>query len=285
MKKYLCTILLLVLIAHFIFLTGCGENIKYVPKVPDEVENFKAVEASHMVSYDDVDCYVVIKNKLQKDDLLYSITLYMNFQKGERTNRLYSYYQFDYYLENGTFLYDYHLFDSIDGAYRNYSQNFMPYYNLGHKIQNFNFLVKYSYDMKNPETNKKESFEKEYSFSENIISFDDTKDYIFSEDNKYIVEVNTETSKKEKFMRYKLNVLVNDNTEGHIDMQAFAVTSSNTIYPLYGIYHYDLHNGNYYSVSDEKIDSDKTIEKVYVIVNEYDYDNNHNTYYLEAKLE
>lgn len=279
MKKYLS--ILFVLIIQSILLTGCGESIKYVPKVPDEVENFQAVKASHTISYDDVNCYVLIKNQLQDNDLLYSITVYMNFLKGERTNRLYSYYQFDYYLENGNFLYDYHLFDSIDGAYRNYSQNFMPYYNLGYKIKNFNFLVKYTYDMKNSETNKNESYEKEYSFSENIITFDNTQEYT-QDFNKYIIEVNTKENKSEKYKSYKLNVSINDNTEGHIDMQAFAVSKEN-VYPLYGLYHYDLSNGNYYAVSDEKINSN-FFEKVYVIINEYDYNNNSSTYYLEAKI-
>ena len=143
MKKYWIIILLLLCM-----LAGCGREEDYEPMKPEDREGFEKISAEHTIIDEDVSTYLLIKNKPFNDQLLYSITLYMNFEKGNRTSRYHEYYQMDYYLENDVFGTHYHDFDRIDGAKRNYGQNFMPYYNLKSDIKYFNFLSQYSFIMK-----------------------------------------------------------------------------------------------------------------------------------------
>lgn len=273
MKKYLTVLLLLI----SIFLINCGEDIKYVPKKPDEIENFKKVEATHQNSFIDINTYILIKNKPNKNSLLTSITLQMDFIRGNKTNRFYEYFQFDYSLDNNKFYSDYHVFDNIDGQIRNYGQNFMPYYELNSPLNNFSFLIKYSYDEKDENQDNKH-YEKSFTFSENIIKYTDN---LYEENSFYKLNV-TKTS-DDKFYRYKLS-LSNSITEGHIDFQSFMVLDNGDIYPFIGLYNYSYVNGNYNLVSDEKLLKEINIKEVIGIVNEYNSLGALKTYYIKGEI-
>ena len=270
----------LVIISLFL-LMGCDDEIKYVPPTPDEVENFQKISGEHTIEDDDVSSYLVVKNQPYNSELLYSLSIFMNFEKGERTNRFYQYYQVDYYLENDSFGYDYHIFDKIDGAKRIYGQNFMPFYNLKSNIKTINYLIKYSFDMYTNDENV--SYNKEISYSENIINFDDKEKDLYkdnSQDDDYVIEFTDNSLKDEKFNRYQINILPQDvEKKGHIDVQSFIECSNGKTYPFYGIYHYNLKEGVYYSVSDEKLDKTYNINKIYFIINEYLIDGSKNSYY------
>lgn len=278
LKKYMYFLLIgLVLFVTFIA-NGCGENIEYTPPTPDEVENFQKISGSHTIVDEDVSSYILIKNRPYKDELLYSMTIYMDFYRGERTNRFYEYYQIDYYLQDDTFGYDYHLFDNIDGAKRIYGQNFMPFYNIGGVVKNVKYQIKYSFDMKNKETNEIETFNKVINYSEDLISFDSNAKYSQTCED-FIFEFNDCSINGEKYNRYKLNMIINNDKSGHIDMQSFIECKDGKIYPYLGIYHYNLERGNFNSVSDDKIDKEYEINKVYYIVNYYSLDGELTQYY------
>jgi len=277
MKKYFIVLLLLLC-----FLAGCGGEEEYEPMKPEDREGFEKISAEHTIVDEDVSSYIVIKNKPLKDQILSSITLYMNFEKGNRTSRYYEYYQFDYYLENDTFGTHYHDFDKIDGAKRNYGQNFMPYYNLKSSIDYFNFLSEYSFNMKD-ETDKDVLYEKELKFKEEIIKFDSSADFKNVDEKFEFVFIKT-SNDNEKYNRYKLNIYPNiDDFVGHLDIQCF-IECGNDIYPYLGLYHYNISNGKYVTVSDELLDKAYTIDKLYFIINKHDNTNdsslnNVETYY------
>ena len=176
----------------------------------------------------------------------------MNFEKGNRTNRLYKYYQFDYYLANGEFLCDYHIFDNIDGALRKYGQNFMPYYDLKSIVDKIMLRVKYSYEIFDEDANEGIAYDKEFSLSEDILFFDNKKDY--SDTNPFEIYMTKESNSDENYERYKVNASIPSAKTGHIDMQIFVKGNDGNVYPYLGLYHYEFKNGNYISVSDEKID-------------------------------
>ena len=287
MKKYWIIILLLLCM-----LAGCGREEDYEPMKPEDREGFEKISAEHTIIDEDVSTYLLIKNKPFNDQLLYSITLYMNFEKGNRTSRYHEYYQMDYYLENDVFGTHYHDFDRIDGAKRNYGQNFMPYYNLGSDIKYFNFLSQYSFMMKD-DSGKDILYEKELKYKEEIIKFEKDANYVAiqKEDNnedQNIEDQNTENQNKfdfkftkqsiegEKYNRYKLNIYPkfeeSDEFVGHLDIQCF-IKCGEDIYPYLGLYHYNIVNGNYVTVSDELLDKTYNIEKLYFIINKYEINN------------
>ena len=263
MKKYSILILLLVCFLGI----SCNKN-GYTPKKPDEIENFKKVDGTHLIECEDVSPYIVIKNKLSSEDLLYSMTLYMNFEKGNRTNRLYNYYQVDYYLANGEFLCDYHVFDNIDGALRNYGQNFMPYYNLKSTINRIMLRVKYSFEIFDEEANEGLAYDKEIQLSEEILGYDNSKDY--SDTAPFDVYMTKEDNNDENYNRYKVYASIPSSKIGHIDMQIFVKTSDGKVYPYLGLYYYEYKNGNYKSISDEKIDKKQDIIAAYCQINTYE---------------
>lgn len=271
MKKYLIIILLL-----FCMLAGCGGEEEYEPMKPEDREGFEKITAEHTIIDEDVSTYLLVKNKPFKNQLLYSITLYMDFEKGNRTSRYYEYYQMDYYLDNGKFGTHYHDFDRIDGAQRKYGQNFMPYYNIGSNIQYFNFLSQYSFMMKN-ENDKDVLYEKELKYKEEIITFESDANYIVINKNNnnemFDFKFVKQSNEGEKYNRYKLNIYPEFNGDksfvGHLDIQCF-IKCGEDIYPYLGLYHYNIQNGDYVSVSDELLDKTYNIEKLYFIINKYD---------------
>lgn len=275
MKRYLIIILMLLC-----FMVSCGEDTEYEPMRPEDREGFEKISADHTIIDEDVSTYLLIKNKLSKDDLLYSVTLFMDFEKGQRTSRYYEYYQFDYYLENDSFGTHYHDFDRIDGALRKYGQNFMPYYNLNSDIDYFNFKLKYSFLMKN-DNDEDILYEKEYKFKEEIIKFDETANYV-DLDNQFDIELIDSSVEGERFNRYKLNIKpkFKDEFEGHLDIQCFFKHNEN-YYPYLGLYHYNIKNGDYISVSDEIIDKNIIIDKLYIQINRYNINGIKDTLYYQ----
>ena len=282
-KKYIYFLMIaLVIVVSFVSLS-CGDEGVYTPPTPDEVENFQKISGTHTIIDEDVSSYILIKNKPYKDNLLYSMTIYMDFYKGERTNRFYEYYQIDYYLQDDTFGYDYHLFDNIDGAKRIYGQNFMPYYNIGGIVKNIKYQIKYSFDLKNKETNEIETFNKVINYSEDLIIFDDKANYLETFED-YTFEFLDCSIDGEKNNRYKLNMFINNNKEGHIDMQSFIECKDGKVYPYLGIYHYNLERGSFNSVSDDKLDKVYEISKVYYIINYYDLNGELTQYYYYQQI-
>lgn len=277
MKKYLIFIITFLLL----FTISCNDY-KYVPKKPDEIENFQKVDGKHEKQCDDVSPYILIKNKLVKNKLMYSMTLYMNFERGTqetgiKMSRFYKYYQVDYYLENNEFLCDYHVFDEIDGALRVYGQNFMPYYELESNLDKIMLQVKYSYALYNESTKENDTYNKELNISETIIKYDNTKEY---NDNKYDIRIKN-VSEEEK-NEYKVSFTIDKSLYGHIDMQIYVMLDDGNIYPYFGVYHYEYKNGNYLSVSSEK--TNNKIVKAFAIVSEENLDSS-NTYYLNVNVE
>ena len=279
MKKYLILIMMVVCFLGI----SCKEK-GYTPKKPEEIENFQRVNGTHLLECEDVSPYIVIKNKLLNQDLLYSMTLYMNFEKGNRTNRLYKYYQFDYYLANGEFLCDYHIFDNIDGALRKYGQNFMPYYDLKSIVDKIMLRVKYSYEIFDEDANEGIAYDKEFSLSEDILFFDNKKDY--SDTNPFEIYMTKESNSDENYERYKVNASIPSAKTGHIDMQIFVKGNDGNVYPYLGLYHYEFKSGNYISVSDEKIDKKQGIVAAYCQINMYETNGNTttNTYFTSIDI-
>lgn len=273
-KKYLLIFLLLVLLTP---LFSCDERIKYNPPTPDEIENFKRVEGTHTIIDEDVSSYVVIRNKPSKNGILTSITLYMDFAKGERTNRLYKYYQFDYYDKNDKFGYDYHIFDSIDGQIRKYGQNFMPYYHLENLIKYFQYQIKYKYEMYNKETHQKDLFEKEINICENIIEFGNKDDYQ-DKSSEYEIIITDNTITKEDFYRYQVTIRKINDGIGHFDMQCYVELEDGNIIPYLGIYHYNLDYKKFQSVSDEELSKEYKIKNFYFRIIENNLNNNNVEY-------
>ena len=95
------------------------------------------------------------------------------------------------------------LFDNIDGAKRIYGQNFMPFYNIGGIVKNVKYQIKYSFDMKNKETNEIETFNKVINYSEDLISFNSNAKYSQTCED-FIFEFNDCSINGEKYNRYKL---------------------------------------------------------------------------------
>lgn len=285
MKKYFTFLSILLMSCLF----SCSEY-KYVPPTPDEVENFQKVDGIHTIADEDVSSYVVIRNQphkgKNKQELLYSITLFMNFEKGNRIKRFYNYYQFDYYLDDDTFGYDYHIFDSIDGAYRNYGQNFMPFYNLQANMKEFRFLVKYSFCIKNSETGEEESYNKQCSYKETIIDFDysEIDDYIDYTNEYFDIEFLDLSVDNEDFNRYKFNINPKMD-DGHIDSQLFIELEDGVIIPFVGIYHYNVNNNMYYSVSDEILSKEYNIKNIYLKSIYFDLDGNNTKYLYRIKID
>lgn len=275
MKKYF----ILILTCLCLVLISCGES-KYTPKKPEEIENFKKVDGVHTILTEDVNPYFLIKNKMLDDELLYSITLYMNFEKGDRQNRLYKYFQIDYYLENNSFLCDYHIFDSIDGAIRNYSQNIMPYYYLESSLDNIKFQVKYSFERYNKETKEKDKYNKELTLSENIIKYDSNKSYTDTSDNIVVIY----QSRDENYNRYKVSIDLEQSKTGHIDIQIFVKNKQGDIYPYLGLYNYNYSLGSYKQVSDEKLTDENEIVEAYAQINSYENEDV-KTYYIGVNID
>lgn len=272
LRKYILIFLLLLII---IPLFSCGDDSEYVPPVPGE--NFVAVDGEHTIVDEDVSSYIVIKNKPNKHGLLTSITMHMIFAKGERTNRIYNYYQFDYYNQNEMIGFDFHIFDSIDGQMRNYGQNFMPYYHLKEKIECFNYRIDYSFSMYNKETLKKEYFEKTINIYEKVIDFGSKEDYE-NNINDYEIEVVDNTNVKEDFYRYQINLTRKEEGVGHIDMQVFVELGDGSIIPYLGLYHYSMEYKTYNSISDETLLKNYKILKFYFKIIEYNNDGSINNY-------
>ncbi len=247
-KLLLFYILLMVLV-----LVGCKKDEEFIPDI---------ITGNHTVIDEDLDIYLLVQGKPINNELNYAITIYSDFNKGERTSRHYSYYQVDYYTNDSKMEQYYHLFDYItDGTERSYAQQFLPYNKLSDTLKELFVKFEYSYMI------GEVVYERELTFKEEVIIFDDRKNYL-TEISDYSVNISKTLDDKEN-SRFKLSLNVNKEKEGHLDFTAFVKLSDGNIYPLYGLYHYNFERGNYASVSDTIINGNVEIVNVYYVFNEH----------------
>lgn len=264
-RLFICLLFVMVLLV-----TGCNKNKEY-----DEDFTPDVLEGTHTIIEKDLDIYLLVQGKPVNNELNYSITIYSDFKKENRTSRHYSYYQVDYYTNDLKLEQYYHFFDYItDGTERSYAQQFLPYNKLSDKLKEIIVMFEYSFMI------GEVVYEEKCTFKEEIIEFDKSQNYL-NESNDYNVAISKNLD-QDGNSRFKLSIDINHAREGHLDFTAFVELSDGNVYPLYGLYHYNFERGNYLSVSDTVLKGDIEIENIYYVFNEYLSDGTNNSiYYME----
>ena len=214
---------------------------------------YDKIVAEHEVYHQDLNSYVLINAQpvLEKDTIKvkYAITIYANIVAG--TGRYFNYYQVDWTTDTGKIDQYYHIFKE-DARKRSYAQNFFPYnYVDGKQITKVDILYDYEYLL------QEEKIAAKVQYSEEMMrlmpsELTDSK-FVNSLEN-YQIELIALKRKTEAVNRFKLNIRFIDLEEAsHIDFQSWIVTNDGDIYPFYGIYHYQIDNGDFISVGDEII--------------------------------
>ena len=255
MKKYLIFLLLVLL-----FLTGCSK-LKGL--------QYEKIEASHVVYDEDVSSYFLLYGKpvLENNSigLKYSITIYSNIKTGN--SRYFNYYQVDWTTDTNYIDQYYHIFVE-DARKRSYAQNFFPYnYIEGNRIKTIDVMFDYEYVIDEIKTITKATYSEEIM----NISKNDLDDLKFVEElQNYDIKLLGEKRPEEDFNRFKLNIgFIDLNEISHIDFQSWIVTKDQEIYPFFGIYHYQLTNVDFISVSDETVSDAISCDELYCQIKYY----------------
>ena len=96
----------------------------------------------------------------------------------------------------------------------------------------------------------------------------------------YQIELIALKRKTEVVNRFKLNIRFIDLEEAsHIDFQSWIVTNDGDIYPFYGIYHYQIDNGDFISVGDEIIADIIDFKEMFCKIKYYHQDEVYQEYY------
>lgn len=281
MKK----IIILFIMFFLLGLVSCKEKEEEKPiEDEDKVVTPDAITASHVydVDSDELNPYIVVKG-LPSDNgnIDFSLIIFLNFPKNYQdkvlTARYYNYLQCDYYTDNESTIY-YHNFDHSDddGGHLSNAIKFVPRYNTSDVISKVVTSIKYEFDLDG------EKQDKEMKFEENILCFneDDFKDAINDEAKASLVITKRDD---EDYKRYKLNISLDENS-GHYDIQTWLEIDGKII-PFIGYYHYLAKNGNINSVSDEKINIDRTVSSVYYMIRFYDSNGNVTDTYYQKRLD
>jgi len=261
-KKYLS---LLFIIAICLMVISCKKD-----KIPvDDEGNYNPpiLAGEHTIFEKDLDIYLLIQGKPEyvinsnNTELKYAITIYSDFKKDNRTSRHYSYYQVDYLTKDNVLNQYYHFFDFVtDGTERSYAQRFLPYNKLTDLLDVLRVKFEYSYMI------NEVVYEEECTFEEEILEFNQNENFQDSIEG-YDVSITKTVDEKEK-NRYKLNLQISEEKEGHLDFCSFVKFSDGKIYPLYGLYHYNFARGNYLSTSDTIVSKGLEIEEIYYVFKE-----------------
>ncbi|HNZ78099.1 MAG TPA: hypothetical protein PKG96_00425 [Bacilli bacterium] len=240
---------------------------------------YDKIVAEHEVYHPDLNSYVLINAKpvLEKDTIKvkYAITIYANIVAG--TGRYFNYYQVDWTTDTGKIDQYYHIFKE-DARKRSYAQNFFPYnYVDGKQITKVDILYDYEYLL------QEEKIAAKVQYSEEMMrlmpsELTDSK-FVNSLEN-YQIELIALKRKTEAVNRFKLNIRFIDLEEAsHIDFQSWIVTNDGDIYPFYGIYHYQIDNGDFISVGDEIIADIIDFKEMFCKIKYYHQDEVYQEYY------
>ncbi|HRT68770.1 MAG TPA: hypothetical protein P5173_00965 [Bacilli bacterium] len=240
---------------------------------------YDKIVAEHEVYHPDLNSYVLINAKpvLEKDTIKvkYAITIYANIVAG--TGRYFNYYQVDWTTDTGKIDQYYHIFRE-DARKRSYAQNFFPYnYVDGKQITKVDILYDYEYLL------QEEKIAAKVQYSEEMMrlmpsELTDSK-FVNSLEN-YQIELIALKRKTEAVNRFKLNIRFIDLEEAsHIDFQSWIVTNDGDIYPFYGIYHYQIDNGDFISVGDEIIADIIDFKEMFCKIKYYHQDEVYQEYY------
>jgi len=240
---------------------------------------YDKIVAEHEVYHPDLNSYVLINAKpvLEKDTIKvkYAITIYANIVAG--TGRYFNYYQVDWTTDTGKIDQYYHIFKE-DARKRSYAQNFFPYnYVDGKQITKVDILYDYEYLL------QEEKIAAKVQYSEEMMrltpsELTDSK-FVNSLEN-YQIELIALKRKTEVVNRFKLNISFIDLEEAsHIDFQSWIVTNDGDIYPFYGIYHYQIDNGDFISVGDEIIADIIDFKEMFCKIKYYHQDEVYQEYY------
>jgi len=240
---------------------------------------YDKIIAEHEVYHPDLNSYVLINAKpvLEKDTIKvkYAITIYANIVAG--TGRYFNYYQVDWTTDTGKIDQYYHIFKE-DARKRSYAQNFFPYnYVDGKQITKVDILYDYEYLL------QEEKIAAKVQYSEEMMrlmpsELTDSK-FVNSLEN-YQIELIALKRKTEAVNRFKLNIRFIDLEEAsHIDFQSWIVTNDGDIYPFYGIYHYQIDNGDFISVGDEIIADIIDFKEMFCKIKYYHQDEVYQEYY------
>ncbi|MDD3348254.1 MAG: hypothetical protein PHD85_01205 [Bacilli bacterium] len=265
MKKWL-----ILLLFGLLFISGCSrmKGLQY-----------EKILAEHEIYNQDLNSYLLVNGKpvLEKESIKikYAITIYANIIAG--TGRYFNYYQVDWTTDTGRIDQYYHIFNE-DARKRSYAQNFFPYnYVYGSLITKIDVLFDYEY------LQQEESVEAKIMYSEDLLTLNaselDSSKFASTLEN-YQIELIAIKRKMEDFNRFKLNIgFLNLDQESHIDFQSWIVTNDDKIYPFYGIYHYQLSNGDYISVGDEMIDNIIDFKEMFCKIKYYHNSDVYEEYY------
>ncbi|MDD2492912.1 MAG: hypothetical protein PHY83_03105 [Bacilli bacterium] len=265
MKKWL-----ILLLFGLLFISGCSrmKGLQY-----------EKILAEHEIYNQDLNSYLLVNGKpvLEKESIKikYAITIYANIIVG--TGRYFNYYQVDWTTDTGRIDQYYHIFNE-DARKRSYAQNFFPYnYVYGSLITKIDVLFDYEY------LQQEESVEAKIMYSEDLLTLNaselDSSKFASTLEN-YQIELIAIKRKMEDFNRFKLNIgFLNLDQESHIDFQSWIVTNDDKIYPFYGIYHYQLSNGDYISVGDEMIDNIIDFKEMFCKIKYYHNSDVYEEYY------
>ena len=240
---------------------------------------YDKIVAEYEVYHPDLNSYVLINAKpvLEKDTIKvkYAITIYANIVAG--TGRYFNYYQVDWTTDTGKIDQYYHIFKE-DARKRSYAQNFFPYnYVDGKQITKVDILYDYEYLL------QEEKIVAKVQYSEEMMrlmpsELTDSK-FVNSLEN-YQIELIALKRKTEAVNRFKLNIRFIDLEEAsHIDFQSWIVTNDGDIYPFYGIYHYQIDNGDFISVGDEIIADIIDFKEMFCKIKYYHQDEVYQEYY------
>lgn len=265
MKKWL-----ILLLFGLLFISGCSrmKGLQY-----------EKILAEHEIYNQDLNSYLLVNGKpvLEKESIKikYAITIYANIIAG--TGRYFNYYQVDWTTDTGKIDQYYHIFNE-DARKRSYAQNFFPYnYVYGSLITKIDVLFDYEY------LQQEESVEAKIMYSEDLLTLNaselDSSKFASTLEN-YQIELIAIKRKMEDFNRFKLNIgFLNLDQDSHIDFQSWIVTNDDKIYPFYGIYHYQLNNGDYISVGDEMIDNIIDFKEMFCKIKYYHNSDVYEEYY------
>ena len=79
---------------------------------------------------------------------------------------------------------------------------------------------------------------------------------------------------EENFAKYNLSNKIESFMHSYLTIYSNGeILHNEDIYPYLGLYHYNIVNGNYVTVSDELLDKTYNIEKLYFIINKYEINN------------
>lgn len=250
--RYYKYIIIILTFAILFFLTSCGgykiEGLKY-----------DKIEAHHNLYDENISSYILIKSQpdLDSKNMVYNITFYSDFLRG--TGRYYHYYQVDYKDSENTIHQYYHVFDYSETE-RKYAQKFAPH-EIIDGINEIDCAIEYEYKLDdiNPITNV-------LKYHEDIIKYNKSDFNELCDSDLF----NVSLDKIEKENKYKFTISVEENLfSGHFDFQAFALTKDGSVFPFYGIYHYEVQRGDYLTLSYEEIDKKIEVVSFYYILNYY----------------